>query len=160
MKTNPRLLLLAGLILALTGCQTLDSRIAEKSSTFATLDPAAQARLKQGIVSVGDTPDMAYIALGEPDKIRVRQTAAGATEVWIYSDTYGYQPEPFFFGTGYGFYRPRLARWPYRDPYFPGYGMYDFGYAGRRYGGRAEERVRISFQAGKAVEVEQPKPKS
>jgi hypothetical protein len=156
MKPTPRLLLLAGLILALTGCQTVDSRIAEKSSAFAALDPAAQAKLKQGVVSIGDTPDLAYIALGAPDEKRIRQTASGTTEIWIYSDYYGYDAGPYF----YGYYHCGARGWPYMDPYFPYYGMHYWPHYGGSYGAGREERVRIAFEAGKAVEIEQPNPKS
>jgi len=57
------------LLLAVSGCNTIDHRIHEKPDVFNQLDPKAQAEIRQGRVEVGYTPDMVYIALGKPDKI-------------------------------------------------------------------------------------------
>jgi outer membrane protein assembly factor BamE (lipoprotein component of BamABCDE complex) len=57
------------LLLAVSGCNTIDHRIGEKSDAFNQLDPKAQAEIRQGGVQVGYTPDMVYMALGKPDKI-------------------------------------------------------------------------------------------
>ncbi len=84
------LLRLLAVILALgpAACSTIHSRIEEKPDVFAKLDPATQAKIKQGIIDVGFTPDMVYIALGKPDQARERVTAAGRQTIWIYNSYY------------------------------------------------------------------------
>jgi outer membrane protein assembly factor BamE (lipoprotein component of BamABCDE complex) len=57
------------LLLAVSGCDTINHRIREKPDVFNGLDPKAQAEIRQGRVEVGYTPDMVYLALGKPDKI-------------------------------------------------------------------------------------------
>jgi outer membrane protein assembly factor BamE (lipoprotein component of BamABCDE complex) len=59
----------AALLLAVSGCDTIDHRISEKQDVFNRLDPKAQAVIRQGRVEIGYTPEMVYIALGKPDKI-------------------------------------------------------------------------------------------
>jgi outer membrane protein assembly factor BamE (lipoprotein component of BamABCDE complex) len=61
--------LFTALLLAVSGCNTVDHRIGEKPDVFNRLDPKAQAEIRQGRVHVGYTPDMVYLALGQPDKI-------------------------------------------------------------------------------------------
>jgi outer membrane protein assembly factor BamE (lipoprotein component of BamABCDE complex) len=61
--------LFIALLLAVSGCDTIDHRIREKPDVFNQLDPKAQAEIRRGRVEVGYTPDMVYIALGKPDKI-------------------------------------------------------------------------------------------
>jgi outer membrane protein assembly factor BamE (lipoprotein component of BamABCDE complex) len=57
------------LLLAVSGCDTINQRIREKQDAFNRLDPKAQAVIRQGRVEIGYTPDMVYMALGKPDKI-------------------------------------------------------------------------------------------
>jgi outer membrane protein assembly factor BamE (lipoprotein component of BamABCDE complex) len=57
------------LLLAVSGCDTINHRIREKQDVFNRLDPKAQAVIRQGRVEIGYTPDMVYMALGKPDKI-------------------------------------------------------------------------------------------
>ncbi|MGA3007139.1 MAG: lipoprotein [Opitutaceae bacterium] len=57
------------LLLAVSGCNTINHRISEKSDVFNRLDLKAQAEIRLGKVEVGYTPDMVYIALGRPDRI-------------------------------------------------------------------------------------------
>ena len=84
----PCLLLLA-LCLPLTGCSTIESRIAQRREVFDLLPPEAQQRLREGVIAVGDTRDMVYIALGAPDRIHTRTTEEGLVEeVWAYTGTY------------------------------------------------------------------------
>ncbi len=56
--------------IALAGCNGVSSRIQEKAAVYATLSPAIQKDLREGIIHPGDTPDMVYIALGAPSLIQ------------------------------------------------------------------------------------------
>jgi outer membrane protein assembly factor BamE (lipoprotein component of BamABCDE complex) len=78
--------------LGLSGCDTFASRARERSETFESLPATEQQRLKRGQISVGDTQDMVYIALGNPDERRDVTTADGRQTVWIYR-TYWQQYE-------------------------------------------------------------------
>jgi hypothetical protein len=55
---------------ALAGCSGVSSRVEEKSAFFATLTPAVQADLRSGVIRAGYTPDMVYIALGQPSIVQ------------------------------------------------------------------------------------------
>lgn len=90
MKPNLLVLPVIGLaaILALGGCDTFASRARQKAAVYQSLPPATQQRLKQGHISIGDSPDMVYIALGRPDETRETKTAQGVRTTWIYR-TYG-----------------------------------------------------------------------
>lgn len=70
--------------LTLAGCSTFESRARERSETYASLDPGTRQRLERGAVNVGDTEDMVYIALGEPDEKRERKTEQRQQTIWIY----------------------------------------------------------------------------
>src|SRR5476651_2705474 len=72
-------------LLALAGCSTFERRAQEKSAAFAALDASTQARLKDGHLALGDTADMAYIALGEPDEKHDQVSAEGTAVVWVYN---------------------------------------------------------------------------
>lgn len=78
--------------LALSGCDTFASRAHEKAAVYQSLPPATQQRLHRGQISVGDSKDMVYIALGYPDEVRQMATAQGVQTVWIYR-TYWQQYE-------------------------------------------------------------------
>ena len=88
-KTNPmnavRVLCLAALAFALGGCDTIRSRIREKPAVFASLDPATQNKIKQGIIEPGFTTDMVYLARGEPDRIKEEIAHGQRVVIWIYS---------------------------------------------------------------------------
>jgi hypothetical protein len=79
------------LVLAGTACMTerdlLTQRIQSRIELFQTYPPATQVRLRNGHVEIGDTRDMVWIALGEPDRKLQRRTASGTNEVWSYTAT-------------------------------------------------------------------------
>lgn len=84
MKPGIALLLVA--LLAAAGCiSTPERRIAKDPDRFAAYPADVQARIRQGIVEVGYTPEMARFALGEPRRIHSRITAGGETEIWTYT---------------------------------------------------------------------------
>lgn len=93
---KPRVILSAAVATALafvlSGCNTFQTRAREKSQVYESLPPATQQRLQHGQISVGDSQDMVYIALGYPDEVREVTTQQGAQTLWIYR-TYWQQYE-------------------------------------------------------------------
>ena len=140
-------LLLAVAVLA-TGCSTFQSRAKEKAGVFSALDAPTRARLKQGHLQLGDTMDMAYIALGEPDDTHDQLSADGRAVVWIYNHYWqeysgervaGYSPvsapDPKT-GVPTVFYEP-VEQSVYQD--------------------HVEEALRVTFKNDKVTMIEQPK---
>ena len=78
-------LLFCSVLALLAGCNAVDSRIRQNEATFRALDPETQQKLRNKKVEVGYTPDMVYIALGNPTSRTERSTAEGQTMIWIYS---------------------------------------------------------------------------
>ncbi|MBS0663306.1 MAG: hypothetical protein JSR48_08570 [Verrucomicrobia bacterium] len=66
-----------------TGCSSssIESRIAERAAAFQSLAPENQQAVREGAIAVGFTPDMVYMALGQPSE---RGNAPGGFEVWTY----------------------------------------------------------------------------
>lgn len=141
------LLAAAALILA-AGCQTVDSRIKENPQLFASLDAATQAKIKQGIIDLGFTEDMVYLALGAPDQKREARSAAGVQTVWIYN-TYFERYD----GTDFIGYRRRV----YFDPYLRTYRFHYMPVFAEAYRSEVEERIRVVFENGKVSVIEQSK---
>ncbi|MBK9991004.1 MAG: hypothetical protein IPP19_09785 [Verrucomicrobia bacterium] len=143
------LLPLLCLLAVLTGCSTVNSRIEEKSALFNSLDSQTQERIKRSSVKVGDTQDMVYIAFGRPDGIKETTTTKGHSLTWIYNS---YRTE--YEGThlaGYrrhGFFDHRSRSWRvYYEPVHVD-----------MYSERREEYMRVVFQDGKVVSIEQQSP--
>jgi outer membrane protein assembly factor BamE (lipoprotein component of BamABCDE complex) len=139
-------LLLLALLFA--GCSTIDSRIKEKSSTFAVLDAPTQDKIRLGRVEVGFSTDLVYIALGSPDE-RISKTSAGSVdETWIYNS---YHQD--YLGSAHTGYRRYVVIDPKtRQPmvfFEPVYTPI--------YQDRVEERIRIAFKADKVESIEQVK---
>jgi len=148
---KPRLfsfLVLATAVLLAAGCQTVDTRIKEKSEIFAGLDPATQAKLKQGIIDLGFTEDMVYIALGAPDQKRETISAHGREITWIYNTYYDY-----YDGSAYIGYHRRV----YYDPVLSTYRVFCRPALADVYIPAAEERIRVVFKDGKVSVIEQAK---
>ena len=85
MKSAVLLALIAAL--ALTGCQAGSgprARIREKSAAFAALPPAQQAKIEKGIVEVGFSQDMVYMALGRPNDVHDVTLPEGRETTWTY----------------------------------------------------------------------------
>lgn len=130
------------------GCQTVDSRIKEKPEAFASVDKATQDKIKQGIIELGFTPDLVYLALGKPDQKRELVTAAGHNETWIYNTYYSR-----YDGTAMvGYYRQ-----VYYDPYLRSYRLYYRPAFADTYSDATEERIRVVFTGGKVTSIEQAK---
>lgn len=95
--------LVAGAALALlTGCSTPDSRIATHRAAFDQLPAEAQRKIRAGQVDIGFTHEMVQMALGEPDRVFIRQNEQGDTEVWAYRDRAPHFSLGLGMGTGGG----------------------------------------------------------
>ncbi|MBP7141126.1 MAG: hypothetical protein KBA71_04420 [Opitutaceae bacterium] len=73
--------------LGITGCQSpRTTRIQEKSALYSKFDAPTQKRIAEGIVAIGDSDDVVYIALGKPTSIQTHNTPAGQIETWTYKN--------------------------------------------------------------------------
>jgi len=90
-------------------------------------------------VAVGFSPEMALVALGEPDRRSTRTTAAGTVEVWTYFD---HGPH-FSFGIGAGSAHGSSA-------VAGGVAVNDGGF-------RGDEMRRVIFDGGKVAAIESRK---
>ncbi len=141
-------LLLASAALFLSGCQTVDTRIKEKQAAFDRLDPVAQARVKQGLIEVGYTTDMVYIALGQPSETKETTTANGKETTWIYLTRYDeYQGTQLVGHRRIVYFDPRVNA--YRVYYEPSYANV--------YSEKVEDKTRVYFKDGKVTAIEQSK---
>ncbi len=143
-----RLLLLATTLGFLAGCQTVDDRIKEKPEVFASVDAVTQDKIKQGIIEIGYTEDMVYLALGKADQKRESLSAAGKTTTWIYNTYY-----ERYDGTRFAGYHRSV----YFDPYIKAYRFYYRPVYAETYAQEKEERIRVVFKDGKATTIEQSK---
>lgn len=84
----------AALTLALfvTGCESdggVTARTQEKSAAYAALKPWEKKDIDKGVVSTGFTPDMVYMAVGNPSKVEpVRLSDGSNAEMWTYNNYY------------------------------------------------------------------------
>ena len=153
MKKLIQLPLLLGAALLLGACSTINTRINEKAPVFYSLDPDTRAKIAHGDVELGYTPDMVYIALGQPDVKRHSVSTSGQTEQWIYRS---YYDDDFAPGFGPGFGYAGYHRWfaPYgrfyRVYWEPVYWDYPYPYRGI-----PEDDIRVTFRDGKVVMIDQ-----
>lgn len=75
---------LALVFLAFGCAHTPETRIAKNPELFERLTPEEQESVKAGQVQIGYTPEMVYLALGDPDQKIVRRTKEDELNVWIY----------------------------------------------------------------------------
>jgi hypothetical protein len=132
----------------LTGCESVDDRIKEKPAAFAQADAAAQDKIKQGIIDLGFTEDLVYVALGKPDQKRESVGPTGKSVTWIYNTYY-----QRYDGTRFAGYNRRV----YYDPQLKTYRLYYRPVFAEVYTDETEERIRIVFKDGKAAVIEQSK---
>jgi len=136
------------LVLAMTGCSTIDSRIREKSSVFAALDAPTQDKIRLGRIEVGFSTDLVYMSHGAPDERLTTTSATGTDETWIYNS---YRQE--YLGSALVGYRRYVVIDPKtRQPIVYFEPVYDSIYRER-----VEERIRIIFKGGKVEAIEQVK---
>ncbi len=133
---------------ALAGCSTFERRAEEKSATFNQLDEATRQRLKERDITVGDTQDMVYIALGVPDEKRDRLSMDGSETTWVYN---AYWQE--YQGQALVGYRRHVVF----DPGSRRYRVYYTPVSQSVYAEREEERIRVTFNNGKVSSIEQVK---
>jgi hypothetical protein len=138
----------AVILLALAGCNTINHRISEKQDVFDRLDPRTQDKIRQGIVEVGYTEDMVYIALGPPDAQHQKVTAKGDETTWAYK-TYYEQ----FEGVAQVGYR----RVVFFDPTDHVYHVYYEQVSTPVYSEHEEDNIRVIFVDGKVTAIEQNK---
>jgi hypothetical protein len=78
-------LLIIGLLVGWVGCTTTpERRIQQNPELFQGLSPAEQEAVRTGQVELGYTPEMVFLALGEPDRKITRKTPDDMREIWIY----------------------------------------------------------------------------
>lgn len=131
------------------GCSTFEKRAAEKSAVFDALPPETQDKLRRGVVEIGHTTDMVYIALGQPDSRLERTTAEGTEEIWVYSTFV-----TDYSDTGIVGYRRMLIY----DPISKRHHLYYEPVTTTFYQSRFEDRIRITFREGKVAVFEQVRP--
>ena len=133
-------------LMTLAGCDTFQARAREKSEVYNALPPDTQQRLQRGKISIGDSQDMVYIALGYPDEVREVTTPQGVQTLWIYR-TYWQQYE----GTAWvGWHRVIV---PTRDG--RGYAVFHEPVTTDVYRTHVDEVIRVAFDHGVVSSVEQ-----
>ena len=147
MKARLPLFILGLLAVALTGCDTFQHRAQQKAATFASLTPAQREKLKRGVIGLGDTPDMVYIALGAPDEKQEKTTAKGRETDWIYN-TYHEEYAGNYFA---GFHRTLVY-----DPVHKRWVVFFEPVHTDVFQQTEEENIRVTFRAGHVVAIEQP----
>lgn len=135
-------------VLGLAGCSTVRSRIQEKQHVFNTLDPQTQAKIQQGLVDLGYTTDMVYMAMGRPDETRDQVTNQGHETTWIYNNYWQQYEGSRLVGYRRHVYYDQIAR-AYRVYYYP--------IRQEIYSERTEERTRVIFKDGRVAAIEQAK---
>lgn len=131
---------MAAALVCFSGCETTETRIKANPQLFSQLTPDQQQAIREGRVGIGFTPDMVKLALGDPDRVRIRTDAHGRSEIWNYVTYEGADGVVLYTG------------WYHRgwhNPYYPYY--LDTPYR------RAHTRERVVFREGKVVAVEQDK---
>jgi len=144
----PSLIVVAATLL-LAGCNTFDSRSKEKSAVFNSLDSSTQQRLKKGELAIGDTADLVYIALGNPDERSSSLNADGEVMTWVYNVYW--QEYAGSVQTGY-------RRIVVYDKASKRYVVYFEPVRTDIYRERVDERIRVELRNGRVSAVEQTKP--
>jgi hypothetical protein len=140
-------LILAAVVASLVaGCNTFSSRARQMSGVYDQLPASEQQRLQRGAINVGDTPEMVYIALGNPDERRDILTADGTQTVWSYK-SYWQQYE----GTAWLGYRRVIV--PARDG--RGYVVFHEPVTQDVYRTHVDETIRVTFANNVVQQVDQ-----
>jgi hypothetical protein len=78
---------LAVLVALAAGCQsTRASRIQQNAALFATLDPATQQIVRDGLFARGFSRELTYLSLGNPNHVTKTDTEHGTVETWKYQN--------------------------------------------------------------------------
>lgn len=104
---NSKLALFVGgiVLLAASGCSTVDSRVAAHRAQFDSWPPPIQQAVSAGRIGIGFTMEQVRVALGEPDHAFSRTSAAGTYQIWSFRDR---RPR-FAFGIGVGSFNGNTA---------------------------------------------------
>ncbi len=129
------------------GCASFESRSEEKSYVFNELSAETKQRLKDGEILIGDTPDMVYIALGEPAEKRERITKDGTETVWVYA-SYDRRYE----GEAFVGYERVITR--HRGVLGPSYRVAYVPVSESVYSENVNERFRVTFVDGRVTTIE------
>jgi hypothetical protein len=148
MKSHLPVLLATAAALLLAGCSTFESRSKEKAAVFNSLDTSTQQRLKKGEIALGDTAEMVYLALGNPDERSSRTTPDGETMTWVYNVYW--QEYAGSVTTGY-------RRFVVYDRSSKRYVVYYQPVRSDLYQQRVDERVRVEMKNGRVSSVEETK---
>jgi len=79
------------LALLITGCESdggIAARTQEKSAVYATLKVSEKRFIEKGVIAMGFTPDMVYMAMGHPTKVESKELPQGHAELWTYDRYY------------------------------------------------------------------------
>lgn len=143
----------------LAGCQTVDARIRKNPEAFASVDQATQDKVKQGIIDLGFSENLVYLAIGAPDLKRKSVSATGQTETWIYYASSVLKAD--FPQNGYyrHDYNPPVDELPYsgtergsyRDVYVSATHDFPANFPGKK------GRTSVVFSDGKVIVIEQTK---
>lgn len=128
--------LMAVLVAIAAGCSSTASRIDDNQALFNSYPVDVQQQIRAGQVGVGFTPEQVTMALGKPDRAYTRQTEAGSSEVWAYTES---SPALSFGLGGFGFGGGSTAVG---------------GGVGVGTGGKEDDKVRVVFASGHVVSVE------
>lgn len=115
------------------------SRIAKNRHVFESYPAEVRTAIEQGRVEIGFTSEQARLALGGPDRVVTRTAESGASEVWVYDEKRSRLGLGIGVGMGSG-------------PVGGGVGV---GTGGSH---NEDERMRITFVAGRVSAVEQSTP--
>lgn len=127
-------------LLIFSGCSTPASRIEQSRVAFDRATPVEQELIKKGKVGMGFDQELVELAVGAPDRVWERTDKTGKKTIWSYVT--------YETSVGGPLYRGWYHRW-----YMPSY--YDY-YSD--YGDRVQrERIKITFEDGKVVSIEQEK---
>ena len=135
--------------LAATGCTSaVDSRIHQRQAQYNTLDPVSQTNIRNGQVDLGFTPDMVYMALGEPTRREQKLVADGVQMTWVYEAYYSE-----LVGTANVAYRRQIVY----NPRSRTYAIFVEPAPAEAYAVHPQDRVKIQFTNGKVSSIEQDK---
>lgn len=137
------LVVISALVVGAAGCATtVHDRIRRHEQLFASFPAEVQAKIREGRVEPGFTPDMVRLAFGQPDRVITRVSSQGETVVWVYTDAV---PETWS--------EPVPVYWPYRT-HAGMYRWYPDILWSYRTTWREREATRIEFREGKVTTIE------
>ncbi|MDD4873336.1 MAG: hypothetical protein PHR77_22495 [Kiritimatiellae bacterium] len=128
--------------LMMVGCSTPANRIKKNPDLFASFSPEIQENVKKGVIEVGYTKGMVFLAFGRPNSIYERKTETGMTEIWSYNDFHVWTE-----------YEPLETWYYYRDVKGHMHQMRDLAWISRNRT-REYESLRVEFDGDKVKAIE------